>query len=385
MPPARKCFKPLFYAGGGSLLGLFAVAYLAYWIPPEVAWWMQLFAVGLPLLVAALGGWAVLMLWQRRWIWLASALLALLLYGMRHASLYGLSSRQTREDTLVVMTYNLPDTHRPGLGDTLRALVAHYRPQVMGFQEVGVWRFIRPQRPSTVRLIRHLRPLAVQQGYQFSTPDSARGPLFAEVITMTRLPVLQQEIRSLTRGPEGLIYQAVRSELCWQGRRFVHYNVRLQSYGPVKPWEILRKGQWKRPAAWRRWLGAYRRAMLQRARQVRQLRAWIAQEQLPLILSGDFNSTPDQWFYGQLAQGLRVAGRLGGIATPTWPAARPLVRIDHVLVSREWEVLEGTVPAVQLSDHRPVIARLRWRHSPTYAETCSVDAPSAHPEGNQVN
>ncbi|SHK79096.1 endonuclease/exonuclease/phosphatase family protein [Rhodothermus profundi] len=385
MPSARKPLPLLFYAGGGSLLGLFAVAYLAYWIPPEVAWWLQLLAVGLPLLVAALGGWAVLMLWQRRWIWSGGALLALVLYGLRHAPFYEVSSENARGDTLVVMTYNLPDTHQPGLGDTLLAFASHYRPQVISFQEVGVWRFIRPQRTSTVRLIHHLRPLVERQGYQFSTPDSARGPMFAEVVTMTRLPVMQQETRPLARGPEGLIYQAVRSELCWQGRRFVHYNVRLQSYGPVKPWEMLRNGHWKRLAAWRQWLGAYRKAMLQRARQVRQLRAWIAQEQLPLILSGDFNSTPDQWFYGQLAQGLRVAGRLGGVATPTWPAARPLVRIDHVLVSREWEVLEGTVPAVQLSDHRPVIARLRWRRPPTYAETCSVDAPSAHPEGSQVN
>ncbi len=364
----------------GSLLGLFGLAYAAYWIPPEVAWWLQLLAVGLPLLVAVLCVLALVLFWQRRWLLLGGVLLALLLYGLRHGWTEGsASTAAASDDTLVVMTYNVPESRRPALGDSLQALVLRSRPQLIGFQEVGVWRYRQRGHPSTVRLIGHLRPLVERQGYRFSVPDLGRGPMFAEVVTLTRLAVVWQEIRPLARGPEGLIYQAVRSELCWKGRPFVHYNVRLQSYGPVKPWEVLRDGGWKHPANWRRWLGAYRRALLQRARQVRQLRAWIDQERLPIILSGDFNSTPDQWFYGWLSRGLRAAGRLGGVAAPSWPAARPLVRIDHVLVSHEWEVLDGAVPAAELSDHRPVIARLRWRWTSDNAETCPLDAPSAHP------
>ncbi len=362
----------------GSLLGLFGLAYAAYWIPPEVAWWLQLLAVGLPLVVAALAALAPVLLWQRCRLLLGGTLLALLLYGLRHGLPGGDAAAAASGDTLVVMTYNVPESRRADLGDSLQALVLRYRPQLIGFQEVGVWRYRRRGRPSTVRLIGHLRPLVERQGFRFSVPDPTRGPMFAEVVTLTRLAVVRQEIRPLARGPEGLIYQAVRSELCWKGCSFVHYNVRLQSYGPVKPWEVLRDGGWRQPANWRRWLGAYRRAMLQRAAQVRQLRAWIDQERLPVILSGDFNSTSDQWFYGWLSRGLRAAGRLGGVAAPSWPAARPLVRIDHVLVSPEWEVLDGAVPAAELSDHRPVIARLRWRRTSDNAETCLLDAPSAH-------
>lgn len=380
MPRVRGIADGMLQLVSGSLLGLFGLTYAAYWIPPEAAWWLQLLAVGLPLLVAALGALALVLLWQRRWLMAGGALLALLLYGLRHGRPGGAEpSGAEADDTLVVMTYNVPESRRPALGDSLQALVLRYRPQLIGFQEVGVWRYEQRGRPSTVRLIGHLRPLVERQGFRFSVPDPTRGPMFAEVVTLTRLPVVRQEIRLLERGPEGLIYQAVRSELCWAGRLFVHYNVRLQSYGPVKPWEVLRDGGWKRPANWRRWLGAYRRAMLQRAAQVRQLRAWIDQEELPVILSGDFNSTPDQWFYGWLSRGLQAAGQLGGIAAPSWPAGRPLVRIDHVLVSREWEVLGGAVPAAGLSDHRPVIARLRWRRTSASPGTCPFDAPTANP------
>ncbi len=361
----------------GALLGLFGLAYAAYWIPPEAAWWLQLLAVGLPLLVVVLGMLALAMLWQRCWLMLGGVLLALLLYGLRHGWTGGTASAP--DEALVVMTYNVPASHQPALGDSLQALVLRYRPQLIGFQEVGVWRYVQLGRPSTVRLIGHLRPLVEHQGFRFSAPDPMHGLMFAEVVTLTRLPVVRQEIRPLERGTEGLIYQAVRSELCWNGRLFVHYNVRLQSYGPIKLWEVLRDGGWKHLANWRRWLGAYRRAMLQRAVQVRKLRAWIDQEQLPVILSGDFNSTPDQWFYGRLARGLQAAGRFGGIAAPSWPAARPLVRIDHILVSRAWEVLDSAVPASGLSDHRPVIARLRWRQTAAGALTCPSDASAARP------
>nr|WP_243663574.1 hypothetical protein [Rhodothermus marinus] len=257
MPRVRGIADGMLQLVSGSLLGLFGLTYAAYWIPPEAAWWLQLLAVGLPLLVAALGALALVLFWHRRWLLLGGVLLALLLYGLRHGRPGGAEpSGAEADDTLVVMTYNVPESRRPALGDSLQALVLRYRPQLIGFQEVGVWRYEQRGRPSTVRLIGHLRPLVERQGFRFSVPDPTRGPMFAEVVTLTHLPVVRQEIRLLERGPEGLIYQAVRSELCWAGRLFVHYNVRLQSYGPVKPWEVLRDGGWKRPANWRRWLGA---------------------------------------------------------------------------------------------------------------------------------
>ncbi len=365
--------------GSVGVLAWFGLSYAAYWIPPEFAWWLQLLAVGLPIWVALLVVWAIGLAWVRAWTHLASVLIAIGLYLLRHEHLSGWSRADAARDTLVVMTYNIPDSRRPALADSLAVLVARYRPQLMGFQEVGIWWYLRPGQRTSLRLVAHLNPLVERQGYLPSKPDLEIGPLFAEVVTLTRLPVLAQQIHPLAEDTDALIYQAVRSTLCWEGRPFVHYNVRLQSYGPVKPWEVMRHGGWKHPATWRRWLRAYRQAMLERARQVRQLRAWIDQEQLPVIVSGDFNSTPDQWFYGHLARGLRAAGRLGGVAAPSWPSTRPLVRIDHVLVSPEWEVLEGDVPATRLSDHRPVIARLRWRQASAYAKTCFTDAPIAYP------
>ena len=87
----------------------------------------------------------------------------------------------------------------------------------------------------------------------------------------------------------------------------------------------------------------------------------------PVIMAGDYNATYGHApFRRLLAVGLRdahtEAGR--GLAT-TWPVNNPLLpplfRLDHVLVSREFEVLaarEGRGPG---TDHRPVVADLVLR------------------------
>jgi endonuclease/exonuclease/phosphatase (EEP) superfamily protein YafD len=83
---------------------------------------------------------------------------------------------------------------------------------------------------------------------------------------------------------------------------------------------------------------------------------------LPVILLGDLNLTPDSPEFARLLDdsGLRdvVSGRRW---RPTWQAAFwPLaLRIDHVLVSPQLCVEDVDIGPSIGSDHRPVIARLR--------------------------
>jgi endonuclease/exonuclease/phosphatase family metal-dependent hydrolase len=84
-----------------------------------------------------------------------------------------------------------------------------------------------------------------------------------------------------------------------------------------------------------------------------------------VLVVGDFNSTPHQWAYWHLAQGLQnaAARRVRGWAA-TFPAQRPIVQIDHVLASPAWQVTAARIPAngaVGISDHRPVVAYLTWK------------------------
>ena len=83
---------------------------------------------------------------------------------------------------------------------------------------------------------------------------------------------------------------------------------------------------------------------------------------LPVILLGDLNLTPDSPDFARLLDESTLRDVMGGRRwRPTWQAGFwPLaLRIDHVLVSPEVCVEAVEVGPSIGSDHRPVIAQLR--------------------------
>jgi endonuclease/exonuclease/phosphatase family metal-dependent hydrolase len=87
-------------------------------------------------------------------------------------------------------------------------------------------------------------------------------------------------------------------------------------------------------------------------------------ESEPLILCGDFNSSPRSPVYRRLLRRLRDAQRSkpGHNPSPTFSSVKPLLRIDHVFVSRHFAVERAEVPdtptAMLASDHLPLCVEL---------------------------
>ncbi|HEX5377680.1 MAG TPA: endonuclease/exonuclease/phosphatase family protein [Phenylobacterium sp.] len=91
--------------------------------------------------------------------------------------------------------------------------------------------------------------------------------------------------------------------------------------------------------------------------------AWLGhpERQGPTILLGDFNATASSVVYRTLETDLVAARALAPVRRPTatFPARLPVLRIDHVFVSPEIEVLDVSVPFSPLaraaSDHLPLV------------------------------
>ena len=90
----------------------------------------------------------------------------------------------------------------------------------------------------------------------------------------------------------------------------------------------------------------------------------------PTLMLGDFNATSRYAIYGQATNRLRDAQKVlaqqqgrDGRSIPTFPARFPVLRIDHVFVSRGIEVLDVRVPdgpqARAASDHLPLVVDIR--------------------------
>jgi endonuclease/exonuclease/phosphatase (EEP) superfamily protein YafD len=85
----------------------------------------------------------------------------------------------------------------------------------------------------------------------------------------------------------------------------------------------------------------------------------------PLLLLGDFNSTPNTWAHGQLRErfsdGHRAAGQ--GLGSTRRLAGWLPVRIDYLYASKHLRWLDGTrsLDDGGCSDHRPVIGRFTYK------------------------
>ncbi len=97
-----------------------------------------------------------------------------------------------------------------------------------------------------------------------------------------------------------------------------------------------------------------------RRRQIASLAEFLAGRRRPLVLSGDLNCC---WHFEPesmelLTESLGLKAFCPQAHVPTFPAQRPLRRLDWVLVSPELEFSDYYTLATPLSDHRGVVADL---------------------------
>lgn len=379
MSPGRDVLSPRWYArilhvmlwGAGLVLaGLFLAGVAGWFVSPDQYWVLQLLGIFVPYLAGSLLLTSGLAALRRRW-----ALVGLL--GLVTAT--GLLAPMIARDRmkpeappddapgLTVMSFNA-GTDKPGSKqDDLAALVARERPHLIAMQELPVRLHASTGITSGPPLI---IPLVQGRAYSIAWPESGRDVLL-DLSTFSRVESAGPATVPVGDRKKGLWASGgvVRSVYRWQGDSIAVYNVHLHSFDAARPWE---EG-WRRvfsPRAWRTALAAYREDFRVRAVQARRLRALLDAEPLPFILCGDLNSTPSNWVYAHLSRGLRDAFRESGRGWGnTYPAQRPLVRIDFILVSPEWTVRRAKVDDTLSSDHRPVLAELVLRPSGASPET----------------
>ena len=92
-----------------------------------------------------------------------------------------------------------------------------------------------------------------------------------------------------------------------------------------------------------------------RTSQIRMVREHILDSPYPVIIGGDFNDPPVSYSYRQfnsfLTDGFRERGLGAGI---TYHGVIPFLRIDYIMMSKNFEVLDFNVIKAKYSDHYPV-------------------------------
>ena len=357
----RRVLWALAWGGAGLLVAAFLVGYAAPHLPPAHFWWTDLFAVLLPVLGGAVGLLGAGLVGQGvyRQVWGRGAVGVglLLLVAARFGAVPAGDASGDATEALRLMTFNLPPAfaREPDRERGLTELVEREAPTMLALQETQMH-----GASSGAPLALADWPLSVLMrdatGYTLPRTRPPETRVHRPVLGRIRLDSMS--VHPLPpSGDTNPRARYTRTYFAWQGRPAVLYNVHLHTVG-TRPWTLLERG--RSLSRWRAVLQTYRDGALHRAAQARRVRRHIEQETRPVLVAGDFNSTPHQWAYQHIAQGLQAAG-----GAATFPAWWPLVQIDHVLAGPAWDIEAATVPSPEadglISDHRPVVARLRWR------------------------
>ncbi len=320
------------------LLGVLGVTYLLLGLADR--WWVATVILfgprwiwALPLLLLAPAAW----LRHRRLLWPLGVSALVLLFPVGGFELPSPDSLLARGDPpdLRVMTYNLGGGHADPAA--IAPLLDEIAPDVALFQEC--------QTP-----IGAARPALEQRGWHVD--DKHWGSCI-----VSRHPIVTVDARDPRDmwdiGGSGVI---VRYEIQKAGLAVQIVNLHL---------ETVRDGLSEvRHRAWR---GAP--AMMANLRQ-RDLesglgRAWTERGRGPLVITGDLNMPEESAVYRRHWSSFTNAFSEAGFGLGRTKDAKLFgIRIDHVLVGEGWMCLDAWVGRGLDTDHRPLVADLRWLGTP---------------------
>lgn len=342
------------------LLLLWLGGYAAAYVHPQQLWWLQFLGIGLPLLTGAVLLSTLLSLSLRFWKWFAVHGIILLLAAGRFLPFGALMSPSEEPDDLTLLSFNMRYSwgkwSREEKGYHMMNLMHTEAPDVIALQET--WLGFRDDPPLIPNV--SIRPLFDSLSYQSVKGEPGPWQHTTQPVLAKTMPLKQTNLFvEAEPKPES---PALRAELMWKGRKIILYNLHLQSFGDKKPWQTDSSAAYFSIDFWRPFWSQYRRAFLRRAEEARVLRSLIAAETDPVIISGDFNETRHNWTYNHLAEGFTDAFQTAGFGWGlTYHSEHPFTRIDHILVDAHWDVTAAYVIKSLISDHRPVVARLRLR------------------------
>lgn len=103
-----------------------------------------------------------------------------------------------------------------------------------------------------------------------------------------------------------------------------------------------------------------KRGTVFRARQAGIVKALISASPHPFVITGDFNDVPNSYTYFKISDGLQDAFlKLGFGVGRTFSSLSPTLRIDHILTTPDFDILQFNRQVKSLSDHYMIVADLK--------------------------
>ena len=341
----KSLFKNIFKIGSAVVIFCTFLSYLAPYVHPRWSTSMSHFATIFPWLLIANIGFLLFWAFGKSRFVIYHALL--LVIGWQHITAFvGLAASEPKSSKAVtVMSHNvgnllkgknLPAQWDKAVSDYLQFVKRNGDPDILCLQECeGVVRDL----------------LVKKSGYPYNF-NQGKG-----TITFSR--------HGMDAGGD-IPFSHTGNSAHWVNIDLFHkkmrlYNIHLQSNSvSVQADKLIKSGDIESKETWldlRRILGRVGSNTLKRAEQAEEVESHMKQSNLPILLCGDLNDTPNSYVYRILSDGLQDAFQTNGRGLgSTFSGPIPLLRIDYTLCSPEFEIFDAGVIRKNYSDHFPVYA-----------------------------
>ena len=195
------------------------------------------------------------------------------------------------------------------------------------------------------------------EGDQHVVISRRKGPRSFGVATWSKWPIVRRS--SIDFGTRKNNVCAV-TDVAWEGDTVRIFNAHLASLRfEQEDYAAIEEGVPNAEGRQRIW-DLMRLAYVERVAQVDAVMEAVRESPHPVVLCGDFNDTPVSWSLEQCRADLKDSHDVRWFNMDgTWQGAVPGVRIDHILMGKDWTGKSYATGGEGLSDHRFVKAVLQ--------------------------
>jgi endonuclease/exonuclease/phosphatase family metal-dependent hydrolase len=370
MASLRKFTKRFFILLNIAFALLFLCCCCNAFLHPDKWWFISLLAFFFPVFLLALLIFLFCWLFMRSKLCLISLLTLITGWQNIHA-FFGMSLAKDdfshkQENAIRVMTWNIrrwdefitKKTGASGHRLKMMDLIAARQPDILCLQE-----FYEPL-DSAKSNIRYLSENLHFPYHYFSRDEHNRYLKYeAGVIIFSKYPIVWSTRLPYNTDKRAYSESMVEVDVLINGKRIRVSTVHLQSVlfksKDFRNLEIIRKGEDSILSASKSLVKKLKYAFSLRGYQADTVRRNLDASPYPLIVCGDFNDVPNSYTYFRIKgnrQDAFIAKNFG--IGRTYINISPTLRIDYILLSENFKVLQSRKIVNPYSDHHPVIADL---------------------------
>lgn len=368
----RKFTKRIFIVSNIVVVIFFLLACANAFLHPSIWWFVSLLGLIFPLLLLLVVGFLIFWLFfPSRQLSLISLVAIIIGWQNIHAffafDVHKKFILEKPSNALRILTWNVHSwdefiTRKPGASGHRQAMmdfIARQNADLLCFQE-----FLEPTNFKGLSAnIAYIRDQLNYPYYFFSRDYRGHsGQYVSGVIIFSRYPIVDssqikyQNIR-IAKGVESLL----TTDINVNGKKIRLFTTHLQSVlfesKDFRSVEIIKNVDDSVLEASKSIIKKLKRAYAARSDQADIVRQQLDQSPYPVIVCGDFNDVPNSYTYFHIRGNRQDAYMSRGFGIGrTYVHLSPTLRIDYIMASRDFNILQCSKFLLPYSDHHPVVA-----------------------------